>query len=64
MASQRGELGSEHAIATAKVQDAFALARREQIHHRRAEVSDEAGVARVAVRIPGLLVRHYLYPPE
>lgn len=59
LASQRDELRSESAVAAAEVQDALTSARRKQIDHWRAEVSDEAGIAGVAVRIPSLLVCHF-----
>jgi len=59
MASHRGELRGKHAVAAAKVQDALAGARREQINHGRAKFGDEAGVACIAFRIPGLRVCHF-----
>src|SRR5580700_10411742 len=59
VASHRGELRGEHAVAAAEVQDALASARREQFNHRRAEVGDETGVAGVAFRIPGLCLYHF-----
>jgi hypothetical protein len=47
-------------VAAAQVQDALASARRKQFNYGRAEVGDEAGVAGVAFRIPGLCVYHFL----
>ena len=53
-AAESDELLGERAVAAAEIEDALAALRREQLDDRRAEVGDEARVARVALGIPGL----------
>jgi hypothetical protein len=62
VASHRGELRGKHTVAAAKVQDALAGARCEQLDHGRAEFGDEAGIASIACRIPGLRMCHFAVP--
>ena len=57
VASHRGELDRERAVAASEVEDSLAGLRREQLDHRRAEVGDEAGVACVRVGVPALIGR-------
>ena len=54
VASHGGKLQRERAVAASEVEDALACARGEQLDHRRTEVGDEAGVARVCVGVPAL----------
>ena len=60
VASHRGELDRQRAVAASEVEDSLAGARREQLDHRRAEVGDEAGVARVCVGVPALIGRRHV----
>jgi hypothetical protein len=59
----RGDLLSQHAVAAAKVEDALAFPRRQQIEHRTGKLGDETALAGVVFRRPALhrLRRCYLH---
>ncbi len=55
VAAHVGQLLRECPVTAAKIEDAFSRLRIQQLDHADAQVGDEAGVAGVAVWIPGLL---------
>ena len=55
VAAHVGQLSRECPVAAAKIEDAFARLRIQQLDDSDAQFGDEAGVAGVAVWIPGLL---------
>jgi hypothetical protein len=59
----RGDFLREYAVATAKVEDAFALPRRQQIEHRTGKLGDETAFHRIVVGLPALhrLWRRHLH---
>jgi hypothetical protein len=59
----RGDLLREHAVAAAKVEDALALHRRQQIEHRAGKLGDETAFHGVVVGLPALhrLRRRHLH---
>ena len=63
-AAERGELGGQHTIAAAEIQDALARLRGKELQHRRAELRNEARVARVPVGVPGLPRGHGVLCPR
>jgi hypothetical protein len=60
VSSERDEFRGQRTVAASEVEDSLAWLRREQFDHRRAEIGDEARVARVTVRVPGLFRVHLL----
>jgi hypothetical protein len=59
----RGDLLREYAVAAAKVEDALALHRRQQIEHRTGKLGDETAFHGVVVGLPALhrLRRRHLH---
>jgi hypothetical protein len=58
-ASQSGQARGQRAVATSEVEDSLAWLRREECEDGRAEVGDEAGVARIGIGVPALLCTHF-----
>ena len=52
--AQLHELAREHAVAAAEIEYVLTGLRCQQLHHRHAQVGDEAGIGGIARRIPGI----------